>query len=192
QIQCMEKTLCDEKASHEKEMSSVRGRYEDDASQMKESQARALEEVAKKHRATLENALNTAEREKNRLLAELEQQFEKERLSLEEEKTLLNQQLDEMREELTSKLTAANEEVSRLQEEVQQGEQDIGTAEGQISTLKEAQDKLLEELDATRARLRETSNLLTALQGELEIQKRQHEAKLITTKEEEKLKMDKM
>lgn len=37
-------------------------------------------------------------------------------------------------------------------------------AEGHICTLKEAQDKLLEELDATRARLRETSNLLTALQ----------------------------
>lgn len=54
--------------------------------------------------------------------------------------------------------------MSRLQQEVQQGEKDIKTAEGQISTLKEAQDKLLEELDATRARLRETSNLLTALQ----------------------------
>lgn len=40
----------------------------------------------------------------------------------------------------------------------------MGAAEGQICTLKEAQDKLLEELDATRARLRETSNLLTALQ----------------------------
>lgn len=51
-----------------------------------------------------------------------------------------------------------------LQENVQRGEQDIGAAEGQICTLKEAQDKLLEELDATRARLRETSNLLTALQ----------------------------
>uniref|UniRef100_A0AAQ5XEH2 Protein FAM184A/B N-terminal domain-containing protein n=1 Tax=Amphiprion ocellaris TaxID=80972 RepID=A0AAQ5XEH2_AMPOC len=119
---------------------------------------------------------------------ELEQQFERERLSLEEQKTLLRQQLDELRDELTSKLNAANEEVSRLQGEVQQGEQDIGSAEGQISTLKEAQDKLLEELDATRARLRETSNLLTALQT----QKRQHEAKLITTKEEEKHKMDKM
>ena len=42
---------------------------------------------------------------------ELEQQFESERLSLEEHKTLLRQQLDELREELTSKLTAANEEV---------------------------------------------------------------------------------
>lgn len=36
---------------------------------MKESQARALEELAKKHRATLENALNSAEKDKNRLLA---------------------------------------------------------------------------------------------------------------------------
>uniref|UniRef100_A0A4W6ETC4 Family with sequence similarity 184 member A n=1 Tax=Lates calcarifer TaxID=8187 RepID=A0A4W6ETC4_LATCA len=191
QIQSLEKTLHEEKVSHEKDMNNVRARYEEEASQMKESQARALEEVAKKHRVTLENALNNAEKDKNRLL-ELEQQFEKERLSLEEQKTLLRQQLDELKEELTSKLTSANEEVSRLQGEVQQGEQDIGTAEGQISTLKEAQDKLLEELDATRARLRETSNLLTALQGELETQKRQHEAKLITTKEEEKLKMDKM
>uniref|UniRef100_M4ATR3 Family with sequence similarity 184 member A n=2 Tax=Xiphophorus maculatus TaxID=8083 RepID=M4ATR3_XIPMA len=192
QIQSLEKTLHEEKTSHEKDMRSARAHYEEEASQMKDGQARALEEVAKKHRMTLENTLTTAEKDKNRLLAELEQQFEKERLSLEEQKTLLSQQLDEMREELTSKLRAANEEVYRLQQEVRKGEEDFGTAEGQISTLKEAQDKLLEELDATRARLRETSNLLTALQGELETQKRQHEAKLITTKEEEKHKMDKM
>uniref|UniRef100_A0A1A8IQD9 Family with sequence similarity 184, member A n=2 Tax=Nothobranchius kuhntae TaxID=321403 RepID=A0A1A8IQD9_NOTKU len=192
QIQCLEKTLREEKASHEKDVDNVRSCYEEEASQLKESQARSLEEVTKKHRASLENALTNAEKDKNRLLAEMEQQFEKERLSLEEQKMILSQQLDELREELTSKLKAANEEVSWLQQEVQKGEQNFGTAEGQISTLKEAQDKLLEELDATRARLRETSNLLTALQGELETQKRQHEAKLITTKEEEKLKMDKM
>uniref|UniRef100_A0A8C5DQE5 Protein FAM184A/B N-terminal domain-containing protein n=1 Tax=Gouania willdenowi TaxID=441366 RepID=A0A8C5DQE5_GOUWI len=177
--------------SLEKYVNGMRSRYEEESGQMKESQTRALDEVAKKHRMTLENALANAEKEKNRLL-ELEQQFERERLSLEEQKTLLRQQLDGLREELTSKLDAANQEVLRLQQEVQQGECEMGTAEGQICTLKEAQDKLLEELDATRARLRETSNLLTALQGELETQKRQHEAKLITTKEEEKLKMDKM
>lgn len=43
---------------------------------------------------------------------ELEQQFERERLSLEEQKTLLRQQLNALREELTAKLTAANEEVT--------------------------------------------------------------------------------
>lgn len=47
----------------------MRARAEDDASQMKENQARALEEVAKKHRVTLENALKEAEKDKNRLLA---------------------------------------------------------------------------------------------------------------------------
>lgn len=47
---------------------------------------------------------------------------------------------------------------------VKEGEQSLGSAKGHISNLKEAQEKLLEELDATRARLRETTNLLTALQ----------------------------
>uniref|UniRef100_A0A3Q3WQ44 Protein FAM184A/B N-terminal domain-containing protein n=1 Tax=Mola mola TaxID=94237 RepID=A0A3Q3WQ44_MOLML len=192
QLLSLEKTLREEKAAHEKDMSQAQAQCEEEANQMKDSQARALEELAKKHRLTLENVLNNAEKDKSCMLTELEQQFEKERQSLEEQKTLLRQQLEELRKELTSKLTAASEEVIRLQEEVQQGEQDIGAAEGRISTLKEAQDKLLEELDATRARLRETSNLLTALQGELETQKRQHNAKLITTKEEEKHKMDKM
>uniref|UniRef100_A0A674P4K3 Family with sequence similarity 184 member A n=1 Tax=Takifugu rubripes TaxID=31033 RepID=A0A674P4K3_TAKRU len=192
QVHSLEKTLREEKNAHETEMSHVHARSEEEARQMKESQARALEELAKKHRVTLENALNSAEKEKNRLLAELEEQFERERLSLEEQKTLLMQQLEELRQELTAKMAAAHQEVTRLQESVQRGEQDIGNAEGHICTLKEAQDKLLEELDATRARLRETSNLLTALQGELETQKRHHEAKLIATKEEEKHKMDKM
>lgn len=47
----------------------MRAQFEDEASQMKESQARALEELAKKHRVTLENTLNIAEKDKNRLLA---------------------------------------------------------------------------------------------------------------------------
>ncbi|XP_034017733.1 protein FAM184A isoform X2 [Thalassophryne amazonica] len=192
QILSLEKTLNEERASHEKAINSVQAHYKEEAAQMAESQVRTLEEATKKHRVALENALNNAEKEKNRLLANLEQQFQRERLSLEEQKILLRQQLEELREELTSKLAAASEEVSRLQEKVKQGEQDIGAAEGQVSTLKGAQDKLLEELDATRARLRETSNLLTALQGELETQTRHHEAKVISTKEEEKHKMDKM
>ena len=47
-------------------------------------------------------------------LQELEQQFEKERASLEEQKTLLRQQLEELRAELTAKLSAANNEVAPL------------------------------------------------------------------------------
>lgn len=47
----------------------MRAQFEDEASQMKESQARVLDELAKKHRVTLENTLNIAEKDKNRLLA---------------------------------------------------------------------------------------------------------------------------
>uniref|UniRef100_A0A673ZLS7 Family with sequence similarity 184 member A n=1 Tax=Salmo trutta TaxID=8032 RepID=A0A673ZLS7_SALTR len=126
-------------------------------------------------------------------LQEMEQQFERERLSLEEQKNHLRQQLDSLREELAAKLEQANQEVLRLQELVKEGEQGMDSAEGHISNLSEAQDKLVEELDATRARLRETSNLLTALQVRALLQRtHQHEAKVITIKEDEKLKMDKM
>ncbi|XP_012685130.2 protein FAM184A isoform X2 [Clupea harengus] len=192
QILTLEKALREEKQSYEKEMMNMRAKYEEDAAHFKESQSRALEEISKKHRATLESTQSASEKDKNRLLAEMEQKFEQERQALEEQKNCLREQLDALREELSTKLEEATCEVSRLQELLREGEQGLGSAAGQISTLQEAQDKLLEELDATRARLRETSNLLTALQGEMETQKQQHESKLISTREEEKLKMDKM
>lgn len=53
----------------------MRARSEEEAAQMKENQARSLEEVAKKHRVTLENALNNAEKDKNRMLAVSEHIF---------------------------------------------------------------------------------------------------------------------
>lgn len=55
-------------------------------------------------------------------------------------------------------------QVSHLQELVREGEQNLGSAQTQISCLRETQEKLKIELDATRSRVRETSNLLTDLQ----------------------------
>lgn len=55
-------------------------------------------------------------------------------------------------------------QVSHLQELVREGQQNLGSAQTQITCLKETQEKLKVELDATRARVRETSNLLTDLQ----------------------------
>lgn len=62
-------TLREEKAAHEKDMGGLRSRYEEESSQTKENQARVLDDMAKKHRAALENALSGAEKDKNRLLA---------------------------------------------------------------------------------------------------------------------------
>lgn len=61
-------------------------------------------------------------------------------------------------------LTAVVLQVSHLQELVREGEQNLGSAQTQIGCLRETQEKLKIELDATRSRVRETSNLLTDLQ----------------------------
>ncbi|XP_010768467.1 protein FAM184A-like, partial [Notothenia coriiceps] len=92
------------------------------------------------------------------------QEFEIKRMSLEEQRDRLQQQLDNLKEELSAKLNMANQEVSHLQELVREGQQNMNSAQTQISCLRETQDKLRIELDATRARVRETSNLLTDLQ----------------------------
>lgn len=55
-------------------------------------------------------------------------------------------------------------QVSHLQELVRERDQNVSSAQNQIACLKETQEKLKIELDATRARVRETSNLLTDLQ----------------------------
>ncbi|XP_039603584.1 protein FAM184A isoform X3 [Polypterus senegalus] len=192
QILSLEKALKEEKQIYEKEIMSIRAKYEEEAAHFKEAQARALEELSKKHRATLESTQSTAEREKKRLQAEMEQQLEKERLCLEEQKNQLRQQLENLREELTAKLSTANQEIIRLQQLVKKSEQGLGSAEGHISSLKKAQEQLSEELDSTRERLRETSDLLTTLQGEMDKQRQKHESRIITIKEEEKMKMDKV
>uniref|UniRef100_A0A8C2DT60 Family with sequence similarity 184 member A n=1 Tax=Cyprinus carpio TaxID=7962 RepID=A0A8C2DT60_CYPCA len=169
QILSLEKRWSEEKQLkfqiYEKELMNLRAKYEEDTAHFKDAHSRALDEISRKHRVALENTQSVSEKERNRLLSV---------------------------SELCHNTHWLSAWVNRLQELVKQGEQGLSSAEGHIFNLKDAQKKLLEELDATRARLRETSNLLTALQGEMESQKQQHDAKLIATKEEEKLKMDKM
>uniref|UniRef100_A0A669E1Q4 Family with sequence similarity 184 member A n=1 Tax=Oreochromis niloticus TaxID=8128 RepID=A0A669E1Q4_ORENI len=139
QLQALEK-----KVSHEKDVNSLRGRYEEETSQMKESQARALEEVAKKNRVTLETTLNNAEKDKNRLLA------------------------------VSTHTHTHTHTHTGTCFHCFQGQTDIQGCPGPFIVNYP------------------TEVGVSFSQGELETQKRQHEAKLITTKEEEKHKMDKM
>uniref|UniRef100_A0A4W5MGY1 Family with sequence similarity 184 member Aa n=1 Tax=Hucho hucho TaxID=62062 RepID=A0A4W5MGY1_9TELE len=192
QVLSLEQSLREERQGYEKELARLRGKYEEEGVRFKEAQAQALEELSEKHRATQESAQNAAEKENNLLMAEMGQEFEIRRLSLEEQKNCLQQQLDNLKEELSAKLNIANQEVSHLQELVKEGEQNLGSAHSHISSLKDTQEKLCIELDTTRARVRETSNLLTDLQEEIETQKQQHEARVMSIRTEEKQKIDKM
>uniref|UniRef100_A0AAX7V9F4 Protein FAM184A/B N-terminal domain-containing protein n=1 Tax=Astatotilapia calliptera TaxID=8154 RepID=A0AAX7V9F4_ASTCA len=197
QVLKLEQSLREEHQGYEKELSRLRAHYEEETLRFKEAQVRALEELEEKHQVMREEAQQEKEEEKKLLITVTEQQrrrwpFEIKRLSLEEQRDRLQQQLDNLKEELSAKLNMANQEVSHLQELVREGEQNLNSAQMQITCLKETQEKLKIELDATRARVRETSNLLTDLQEEIETQKQQHEARVMSIRTEEKQKMDKM
>ncbi|KAJ7991286.1 hypothetical protein DPEC_G00295750 [Dallia pectoralis] len=192
QVLSLEQSLRVERQGYEKELARLRGKYEEEAVRFKEAESQALEELSEIHRLTQESVQNAAAKEKDLLMAEMGQEFEIRRLSLEEQKNCLQQQLDNLKEELSAKLNIANQEVSHLQELVKEGEQNLGSVHSHISCLNDTQEKLCVELDATRGRVRETSNLLTDLQEEIETQKQQHEARVMSIRTEEKQKIDKM
>ncbi|XP_044866415.1 protein FAM184A isoform X2 [Mauremys mutica] len=196
QILAMEKKVNEARETqreyYEKELIKLQTRLEGEAALLNEAHSKTLEELAWKHHTAIEAAHSNATKEKKKLQLELEQQFEKEKLHLEGDKNQLRQQLENMREELTTKLTSANQEVCRLQDLVRKSEQGLGTAEGHISNLQETQEILQKELELTRARLRETTDSLYNVEGELEQERQQHEAKISAMREEEKMKVDRM
>ncbi|KAM6273294.1 protein FAM184A isoform 7-T7 [Spheniscus humboldti] len=177
---------------YEKELVKLQARLEGEAAQLKEAHSKTLEELAWKHHTAIEAAHSNANKDKKKLQMELEQQFEKEKLHLEDDKNQLRQQLENLKEELTTKLTSANQEVCRLQDLVRKSEQGLGTAEGHISSLQETQEILQKELELTRARLRETTDSLYSVEGELDQERQQHEAMIAAMREEEKFKVDRM
>ncbi|XP_059589255.1 protein FAM184A isoform X2 [Alligator mississippiensis] len=196
QILALEKKVSEARESqreyYEKELIKLQTRLEGEAAQLKEAHSKTLEELAWKHHTAIEAAHSNANKDKKKLQIEMEQQFEKEKLHLEEDKNQLRQQLENLREELTTKLTSANQEVCLLQDLVRKSEQGLGTAEGHISSLQEAQEILQKELELTRARLRETTDSLYNVEGELEQERQQHEAMIAAMREEEKFKVDRM
>ncbi|KAK9411539.1 hypothetical protein NXF25_002714 [Crotalus adamanteus] len=177
---------------YEKELMKLQVKLEGETTQLKEIHSKALEELAWKHNTALEAAHNNASKEKKKLQMELEQQFEKEKQRFEDEKNQLRQQLASLREELTTKLTSSNQEVEHLQDVLKKSEQGLNTAEGQISSLQETQEILQKELELTQTKLRETTDSLYNVEGELNQERQHHEAMIVTMREEEKLKLDRM
>ncbi|XP_075718525.1 protein FAM184A isoform X3 [Rhinoderma darwinii] len=196
QILALEKKINEAKQTqrecYEKELINLRIKFEEETVQLKEAHAKTLEEMSWKHQAVLEAAQTSTNKEKKKLQMELQQQYEKEKLCLLEDKSQLRQQLESLKEELTNKLTTANQEISRLQDLVKKSEQGLGSAECHITSLKDAQDRLQNELDITRERLRETSDSLFAVQGEQEKDRQQHETVISAMRDEERLKIEKV
>ncbi|XP_015328280.2 protein FAM184A isoform X3 [Bos taurus] len=177
---------------YEMELKNLQSRLEGEVAQLNEAHSKTLEELAWKHHMAIEAVHSNAIRDKKKLQMELEEQYKKEKLNLEEDKNQLQQELENLKEELENKLHSANQEIGRLQEMVSKSEQGLGSAEGLIASLQDSQERLQNELDLTKGRLKETKDALLNVESKLEQERRQHEETLAAMKEEEKLQVDRM
>ncbi|XP_073931669.1 protein FAM184A isoform X3 [Castor canadensis] len=192
-----------QKEYYEKELKNLQNRLEGEVNQLNEAHSKTLEELAWKHHMAIEAAHSNAIRDKKKLQVELEEQYKKEKLNMEEDRNQLQLELENVKEVLGDKLNTANQEIGRLQDLVRKSEQGLGSAEGLIASLQDSQERLQNELDLTKGRLKETKHTLLnveagihckvfVLQAELEQERHQHEETLAAMKEEEKVKVDKM
>ncbi|XP_010643254.1 protein FAM184A isoform X5 [Fukomys damarensis] len=177
---------------YEMELKNLQSRLEGEVTQLNETHSKTLEELAWQHHTEIEAARSSAVRDKKKLQMELEEQYKKERLALEEDKHQLQRELEDLKQELEDKTGTATREIGRLQDLVQKSEQGLGSAEGLISSLHASQERLQSELDVTKGRLRETRDALSSVQAELEQERHRHEETLAAVREEENLRVDRM
>ncbi|GCB70196.1 hypothetical protein scyTo_0005628 [Scyliorhinus torazame] len=191
QLLTIEKSLNEEKEMqrqyYEEKITNLHHKLEEETIYLRNTFRDNVKELSQMHQATLESVQGTHEREKKKLQLEMDQHLEKDRLRIEEEKNQFKQQMENLREELTAKLNTANQEVCRLQELVKKSEQGLGSAEGHISSLKNAQERLQNDLDSCRAKLRETKHdkLCEKLERQHEEEKRSALGKLSHLKDQE-------
>ncbi|XP_006778488.1 PREDICTED: protein FAM184A isoform X7 [Myotis davidii] len=177
---------------YELELKNLQNRLEGEVAQLNEAHSKTLEELAWKHHMAIEAVHSNASREKQKLQMELEEQYEKEKLYLEEDKSQLQQELENLKKELEDKLKTANQEVGRLRDLVRKSEQGLGSAEGLIASLQDSQGRLQDELDLTKRRLQEAKDALLKVESERDRERQQHEETLAALKGEETLRVDKM
>ncbi|XP_029398259.1 protein FAM184A isoform X6 [Mus pahari] len=177
---------------YEMELKNLQNRLEGEVAQLNETHGKTLEELARKHHMAIEAVHSNASRDKIKLQTELEEQYKKEKLSLEEDKNQLQLELENLKQALGDKLTSANQEIGRLQDLVRKSEQGLGSAEGLIASLQDSQRRLQSELDLTKGRLKETKDALVNVEAELQQERHEHEQTLATMKEEEKLRVDRL
>nr|XP_020030296.1 protein FAM184A isoform X1 [Castor canadensis] len=103
-----------QKEYYEKELKNLQNRLEGEVNQLNEAHSKTLEELAWKHHMAIEAAHSSAIRDKKKLQVELEEQYKKEKLNMEEDRNQLQLELENVKEVLGDKLNTANQEVRLL------------------------------------------------------------------------------
>uniref|UniRef100_A0A667GD38 Family with sequence similarity 184 member A n=1 Tax=Lynx canadensis TaxID=61383 RepID=A0A667GD38_LYNCA len=192
-----------------KDLESEKSRTNERLSQLEEERAflqsktQSLDEEQKQQILELEKKVNEAKKTQQEYY---EMELKNLQNRLEGEVAQLNEAHSKTLEELAWKHHMAIEAVhsnavkdkkklqaiGRLQDLVRKSEQGLGSAEGLIASLQDSQERLQNELDLTKGRLKETKDALLNVEGELEQERQQHEETLAVMKEEEKLRVDRM
>ncbi|XP_008581416.1 PREDICTED: protein FAM184A isoform X3 [Galeopterus variegatus] len=192
-----------------KDLESEKSRANERLSQLEEERAflqsrtQSLGEEQKQQILELEKKVNEAKRTQQEYY---EMELKNLQNRLEGEMTQLNEAHSKTLEELAWKHHVAIEAVhsnairdkkklqmiGHLQDLVRKSEQGLGSAEGLIAGLQDLQERLQNELDLTKVRLKETKDALLNVETELEQERQQHEETLAAMKEEEKLRVDRM
>uniref|UniRef100_A0A671G428 Family with sequence similarity 184 member A n=1 Tax=Rhinolophus ferrumequinum TaxID=59479 RepID=A0A671G428_RHIFE len=192
-----------------KDLESEKSRANERLSQLEEERAflqsktQSLDEEQKQQILELEKKVNEAKKTQREYY---EMELKNLQNRLEGEVAQLNEAHSKTLEELAWKHHMAIEAVHSnairdkkklqmigcLQNLVKKSEQGLGSAEGLIASLQDSQERLQNELDLTKSRLKETKDALLNVEGELEQERQQHEETLVSMKEEEKLRVDRM
>ncbi|KAK2506169.1 hypothetical protein MC885_013403, partial [Smutsia gigantea] len=192
-----------------KDLESEKSRANERLSQLEEERAflqsktQSLDEEQKQQILELEKKVNEAKKTQQEYY---EMELKNLQSILEGEVAQLNEAHSKTLEELAWKHHMAIEAVhsnairdkkklqmiGHLQDLIRKSEQGLGSAEGLIASLQDSQERLQNELDLTKGRLKDTKDALLNVEGELQQERQQHEETLAAMKEEEKLIVDKM
>nr|XP_012998910.1 protein FAM184A isoform X6 [Cavia porcellus] len=188
QILELEKKVNDAKRTqqeyYEMELKNMQNKLEGEVTRLNEAHSKTLEELAWKHHVAIEAVHSNAARDRNTLQVELEEQYKKEKLALEEDKNRLQRELEDLKEELAAKLSTAAQE-AELERERHQHEQTLAAVKEEE---KLRVDRMAHDLEMkwTENLRQECSKLREELRLQHEEDKKSAMCQLLQLKEREK------
>ncbi|XP_064602582.1 protein FAM184A-like [Liolophura sinensis] len=166
------------KEKYDREIKSMKERFEERERSLLSDHASQLDDLSKQHQNEVklekEQALKTLSDTTQSLKKKLDEETER----LTREKAAVVAEFEKVKADLCSRLEAAEKEVEKLETAVKESESGLGSASVHINNLKDASVRLKQELDNSRAELKQAKANAAKLQAELDKQKLSYEAKL--------------
>ncbi|XP_012942605.1 protein FAM184A [Aplysia californica] len=153
-----------QKQRFEKQIKSLQDELEKTEKSLKEEMALKLSEMEKSHVEARESDRKCAAEVLTATKQELKENHEKEMSQAKSDYEALQQEFEQVKADLKSRLAAAEEELRRMEQMIKQSEEGLGSASGQLKSMKEAAEHLRTELEKTRSELKFSKTTAASLQ----------------------------